>query len=152
MNLSLKKYFRFDYRKFLAPMLKHGIYRLETFDDNQHRIMTTTFYLDGDVFTELYEEGDQLLAESNEDKVEQHMKTIEERVGSMDVLYTQIQGLITLALTTFTLIYSTIKCGPTFGTGLTVGVGTIVVLLRKYLLKGLIWFVKTIVMPSIKIF
>ena len=152
MNLSLKKYFRFDYRKFLVPMLKHGIYRLETFDDNQHRIMTTTFYLDGDVFTELYEEGDQLLAESNKDKVEQHMKTLEERVGSMDVLYTQIQGLITLIITTCTLVYSTIKYGPAIGAGITFGIGAIVVLLRKYLLKGVIWVVKTIILPSIKIF
>lgn len=151
MNLSLKKYFQFGYRKFLGPILQYGSYKLETYDDNKQPIMSTTFYLDGDVISEIYEDDKKvILAESNPDKVEAHMKTVEERIGSLDVLLTQVQGLFAFIVTSVTLLITTIKYGITAGIGATVGVSAILYWLRKYFLKGAIWVVKTFILPSIK--
>lgn len=150
MNLSLSKYFKLGYRKFLIPMIKKGIYRLEAFDDNKQRIMATTFYIDGDVFTELYTENDKLLVETNKTIVEQHLKKIEENVGAMDVLYAQIQAAITLIVTAFTYILASREYGPTIGAAATFGVSTVVVLIREYLLTGVIWVVKNVVIPLVQ--
>ena len=150
MSLSLKNYFKFGWRKFLIPMLKDGIYRFESFDDNDTRIMATTFYIDGDVFTELYTENDQLLVDVNEDKVEKHLQSVEEKVGSMDVLFAQIQAFITLISTALTYLFATKEFGPGIGAAAFFGVGTIVLLLRKYFLKGAIWLIKKVVIPLIQ--
>ena len=150
MNLSLKNYFKFGWRKFLGPMLKEGIYRFESFDENDTRIMATTFYIDGDVFSELYTENDQLMVEVNEDKVIKHLQSVEEKVGSMDVLYTQIQAFITLIISAVTYFFASKEYGPGVGAAATFGVGTIVALLRKYFLKGAIWLIKKVVIPLVQ--
>lgn len=154
MNLSLKKYFSFGYFNFLIPLFKSGMYRLDSFDDNQVLIMRTTFYIDGDASTELYpvsEESNSLLVETNEDKVAQHLNEVGKKVGTMDVFYTQIQvllGFIGTLLTYFTALMNNLDWQT--AAGITVGLGTFFILIRKYVLKVIIWTVKNIVIPLVQ--
>ena len=137
-------------------MVKKGKYRLETFDDNDACILATTFYLDGDVFTELYTQTnpnfqtEDLLADQNHDKVKLHMKSVEDNVGSVKVLYSQIVALIMLITTSVTFIVTSLKYGVPTGAAATIGFGGIVFWLKKYVMKIVIWIIRIIVIPMIK--
>ena len=151
MSLSLKSYFKFDYRKFLGPLITHGTYKLETLDENDQPILSTQFYLDGDVINEVFtDEHGYILAESNADKVKEHLDQLEEKVGSMDVLYTQIQGIVVLITTIISFIFASSKAGPGAGAAITAGVGTALVLLRKYWFKGIVWIISNLVVPLVQ--
>jgi hypothetical protein len=153
MNLSLKKYFSFGYFNFIIPLFKSGMYRLDSFDDNQLRIMRTTFYIDGDASTELYpvsEESENLLVEQNEEKVIKHMQIVEEKVATMDVFYTQIQLIIGFIGTLITFFTAQTQFNFWPSVGITIGLGTFFILIRKYVLKVIIWTVKNIVIPLIQ--
>ena len=153
MNLSLSKYFSFGYLKFLIPLFKSGIYRLDTFDDNKLRIITTNFYIDGDASTVLYyenEESDNLLVESNEDKVTEHLKIVEKKVGTMDVFYTQIQVFLGLIGSLITFLIARVDYGNLTAAGVTIGLGTFFILIRKYVLAAIIWSIKNLAIPLIQ--
>ena len=153
MNLSLSKYLSFGYLKFLIPLIKSGIYRLDTFDDNKLRIITTNFYIDGDASTVLYyenEESDNLLAELNKEKVTEHLQIVEKKVGSMDVFYTQIQVILGLIGTLFTYFTARMEFGSLTAVGITVGLGTFFILIRKYVLAAIIWSIKNLAIPLIQ--
>lgn len=153
MKSSLKKYFSFGYFNFIVPLFKNGIYRLESFDDNNERLLSTTFYIDGDASTELYpvnEESDELRVETNPEKVSEHMKVVEKNVGTMDVFYTQIQLIIGFIGTIITFLYAKMHFNPLTAAGITIGLGTFFILIRKYVLAGIIWTVKNIVIPLIQ--
>lgn len=154
MNLSLSKYFSLGYFKFLIPLFKSGIYRLDTFDDNNSRIITTNFYIDGDASTVLYYENEKsevLLVENHQDKVDQHMQIVGKKVGSMDVFYTQIQVLLGFIGTLVTYFTALMNWGDwQIAAGITIGLGTFFILIRKYVLKVIIWTVKNIVIPLIQ--
>jgi hypothetical protein len=134
--------------------MKSGIYRLESVDENNLPIITTTFYLDGDTSTELYcvnEDSTVLLVESNEEKLTEHLKTVEKKVGTMDVFYTQIQVIIGVIGTLITYFTAQMRFDdPLTSAGITIGLGTFFILIRKYILKAIIWTVKNIVIPLIQ--
>jgi len=97
MNLSLKKYFSFSYFKFLIPLFKSGIYRIESVNAQNDPVIVTNFYIDGDASTELYTEGEEsdiLRVETEEQKLTEHLLILTKKVGTMDVFYTQIQVII----------------------------------------------------------
>jgi len=154
MNLSLKKYFSFSYFKFLIPLFKSGIYRIESVNAQNDPVIVTNFYIDGDASTELYTEGEEsdiLRVETEEQKLTEHLLILTKKVGTMDVFYTQIQviiGFIGTLVTYFTAIrmgYDNLTAA-----GITVGLGTFFILIRKYVLKAIIWSVKNIVIPLIQ--
>jgi hypothetical protein len=151
MNLSLKKYFSFGYRDILVPLVRHGVYSLDTYDDQDNRIITTTFYLDGDVQNMLYmSDDDRLLAEYNEEKVVGHMAEVEKRVLSLDAFYAQIQAVVVFITGLITYLIAWKEQGPLAGAGITVGISAAVIFLKKYWFKVFSWLIQKIVVPMIQ--
>ncbi len=150
MNLSIKKYFSFNYFSFLTPLFKTGIYRQDTYDEENNLIITTRFYLDGDVHNELYELNNNLLAESNEEKVEQHMEKLSKKVLSMDAFYAQIQSIVLLFTSLLTFYHTYQEYGLINGAGVTAGIGTLVYLTKKYWFRVLTWLFQKLIVPLIQ--
>lgn len=152
MASSLSKYFKFDYWKFLAPLIRSGIYRKDTIDlETKRKIMTTIFYLDGDVFTELYMDNDELLVETYKEKAQEHMESLTEEVQSMNIFYTQIKGIVFAISTLVTAIFVFYKqVDPYIGAPLSLGIPVLVTLLSKYWLKGIVWLIQKLVVPLIQ--
>jgi hypothetical protein len=97
------------------------------------------------------EDSTVLLVESNEEKLTEHLKTVEKKVGTMDVFYTQIQVIIGVIGTLITYFTAQMRFDdPLTSAGITIGLGTFFILIRKYILKAIIWTVKNIVIPLIQ--
>jgi len=154
MNLSLSKYFSFGYFKFLIPLFKSGIYRLESVNAQNDPVIVTNFYIDGDASTELYtesEESDILRVETEDQKLTEHLLILAKKVGTMDVFYTQIQVILGFIGTLVTYFTAQMQFDdPLTSASITVGLGTFFILIRKYVLKAIIWTVKNIVIPLIQ--
>ena len=151
MNLSLKKYFSFNYFSMLTPLFRDGVYRQDTYDEKDNPIITTRFYLDGDVQNELYELDEGLLVEMHEEKVNEHMQKLEKNVLSMDAFYAQIQVMVVLltSMATFLLTMKTNNYGLLENVGITAAIGTVVFLLKKYWFKALVWIFQKFIVPMI---
>ncbi|MEJ2594964.1 MAG: hypothetical protein P8100_07525 [bacterium] len=150
MNLSLRKYFSFDYLKLLDPLFRGGVYQQDTFDDENNLIITTRFYLDGDVQNELYTLNDRLLAEYHEDKVNKHMEKLKKKILSMDAFYAQIQAIVLFATSLLSFMYTYREFGLINGAGVTAGIGTIVFFTKKYWFKALAWLFQKLIIPLIQ--
>ena len=141
----LINYFRANHLIFIFTSMKYGRYNLVTHDDKNTPIISTIFYIDGDVLNNLFEVDGKLLAENHEELVADHIEKVKAKVSAMDLLYTQISALITLSVSAFTFLQTYNEFGFVVGAISTAAVGSLVLLFRKSLAK-IVFFVLRILL------
>lgn len=148
----LINYFRVNHLGFIFTSMKYGRYNLVTYDDKNTPIISTIFYIDGDVLNNLFEVDGKLLAENHEKLVRAHIEKVKAKVSAMDLLYTQIAALITLCFSAFTFFQAYSEFGLVVGTISSAAVGSLVLLFRKSLAKIIFFLLRILLKIYLKAF
>lgn len=147
-KLSLKssiKFFHLTQFDFLIQCLRQGSYSLVTYDEQKLPVISTNFYIDGDVLHKLFEsERGGLRVETQLHLAETHMATVENNLKAMDIFATQIQAIITLILGAVTCIRTYVEYGWEVSFISTASLGTIIFLFKKSLARIVFWAIKQI--------
>ena len=96
MIKKLKKYLDFRYLSLLRELIRKGQYNLTTTTEEMedHPLITTTFYFDGDVLNILYLKNEELLIEDFSTKLKEHQNKLKQKIETMDVFADHITGFI----------------------------------------------------------
>lgn len=87
-------------------MVRHGQYRLETYEESGEVLIRSTLYIEGDVLTEVNGDDNSIHADSQPEKIEQHMLILNRKVSSLRIMGRHLQLLITGAMTLPTWLLS----------------------------------------------
>lgn len=144
---SFRAYFRTEPWVFLLNFLLDGRYPVYTYDKDEAPktlLVSTIFYVDGDVQHELNEMDGDLLAVNHPDRISIHFEKVKTKIQSIKIVFRQIEILITsiIGLITFLITsdWSTLQESILY----TFGISSIAVFARKQLANGLLWLVQKI--------
>lgn len=146
----LSKLISFNYLPFLYPLITKGEYRLETRDkkgEDGRVLISTIFYIDGDVNTYLYSIEGEILALSHTDKVENHLRRVAQRAGSIELFRKQLNLIVGAAVAALPWLWNPLDYQLYFKVGLSAAVGLGFYLLRKIISKILMSGVNKILRP-----
>ena len=142
---SLGKYLQFSHITFLLHYLRHGRYSLVTFDERKQPIISTNFYIDGDVLHRYYESGmDDVPDEEHRKLIETHMVKVENNLGSIEIFATQLQAFITLFFGVWTSIIAFTKYGLETSVLSTLSISALIYIFKRNLARFVFWIIKTI--------
>ena len=96
MIKKLKKYLDFRYLSLLRDLIRKGQYNLTTTTEEleNHPLITTTFYFDGDVLNIFYLKNEEFLIEDFPAKLQEHQSKLKQKIETMDVFADHITGFI----------------------------------------------------------
>lgn len=142
---SLSKYFQISHITFLFNYLRYGRYSLVTFDEQNQPVITTNFYIDGDVLHWFHESGmDDQQVEKQKKLIETHMGKVELNLDSIELFATQLQAFITLLVGAFTSIITFTKYGIETGVLSTLSISALIYIFKRNLARFVFWIIKMI--------
>jgi hypothetical protein len=127
--------------------IREGRYNQTTFVDPETKripIISTIFYMDGDVQHLVNEHEGAVLAELHQDLVLQHMQQVQLNANSLKLLYSQIEALtaLTVGLITFVvaLDFNSLKDSLL----LAGGTASLATIFRKSIVRPSLWLLRMI--------
>jgi hypothetical protein len=116
-----------------------------TFDEQKKPVVSTNFYIDGDVLHWYFETGsDGLHNEEQLKLIESHMAKVENNLGSIEIFSTQLQAFITVILGVYTSISTFVNYGLETSILTTLSIGALIYLLKRNLARLVFWIIKMI--------
>lgn len=142
---SLSKYFQFSHLVFLLNYIRHGRYSLITVDKLKKPVVSTNFYIDGDVLHWFHESGmDDVSDEEHKKLIETHMVKVENNLDSIELFATQLQAVITLYVGAWTSISTFTKYGLETSILSTLSISAFIYIFKRNLARFVFWVIKMI--------
>jgi hypothetical protein len=142
---SLSKYFQFSHFDFLLNYIRHGRHSLVTFDEKNQPIVSTNFYIDGDVLHWYYESGmDDVPDEEKRKLIDAHMAKVEMNLGSIELFATQLQAFITMIMGAYTSIITFLNYGLETSILSTLSISALIYIFKRNLARFVFWIIKMI--------
>jgi hypothetical protein len=136
---KLKKHLDFKYLSLLRDLITKGQYNLTTTSKEleDHPLITTTFYFDGDVLNILYLKNEEFLIEDFPAKLQEHQSKLKQKIETMDVFADHITWLIGMLSMLFSFVVPT-DDNPLMQLGVTGAFIAIGLFFKKYIFRFLI--------------
>jgi hypothetical protein len=142
---SLSKYLQFSHITFLINYIRHGRHILVTLNEKNQPVVSTNFYIDGDVLHWFYETGmDNVSADKQKKLIETHMAKVEMNLDSIELFSTQLQAFITLIMGAYTSIITFLNYGLETSILSTLSISAIIYIFKKNLARFVFWIIKMI--------
>jgi hypothetical protein len=136
-------------------LVREGRYDQTTFADpetSETPVISTIFYLDGDVQNRINEEEGVILADKHSDLVNNHLKKVMVNVSSMDVFLVQIQAISTLIIAAVTFIWAFDFNNLKDSLLLTTGAASVSLILRKNIARTILWILRLLLKTYLRAF
>lgn len=127
--------------------IREGRYNQTTFVDPETKqipIISTIFYMDGDVQHLVNEHEGAILVELHQDLVLQHMQKVHLNVNSMKLLYSQIEALTALTIGLITLVLSLDFNSLKDSLLVSGGTASLAIIFRKSIVRPILWLLRMI--------
>lgn len=143
---SFGKYFSLHHFKFIIECLGKGSHILTTYNESGKPVLTTYFYVDGDLLNFIHEDEDgTMTAQNHPDLVRDHFYNLESNMQAIELLTTQIQAVATFLIGGFVAIKGYLEYNLETSVISTLTVSGVILLLRKSFARVVLWSVKMII-------